>query len=262
LDGPNVNHVLPVVAGCCLLLSLLPSRGHGVLQDQSSVPPGSIHGRIVEQSGSKPLANVEVRLLPPGLSEQSNNGGWFTFADLDPGAYILRVETTHGVRMDSVHVVPGGVLDITIPIPTEPIPLDPIEVTVSSSFLDRIGFFDRRMTEGGYYLTSGDIEAMHAQEFTDVAKRLPSVLTLSMGIGSRMVLFRRPYGAQIGGQGCEPALYLDGVRVRHQLDRPYNPDFNIASPGELAAVEIYVGALTPLQYRVDSCGAILLWTKR
>ena len=58
------------------------------------------------------------------------------------------------------------------------------------------------------------------------------------------------------GRGCALTVYVDGVRT---LD----PNLNQVPPDWLIAMEVYVGAETPAQYRTsDNCGAVLLWTRQ
>lgn len=65
--------------------------------------------------------------------------------------------------------------------------------------------------------------------------------------------------------GCQPSLYIDG---RPHADRTSNgqrivEDFNLLSPEVIESIEVYVGASAPIEFRnTDSCGAILLWTRR
>lgn len=45
-------------------------------------------------------------------------------------------------------------------------------------------------------------------------------------------------------------------------NKPGLQDFNRVPPSAVAAMEVYVGSNTPLEYRKTACGAVVIWTKR
>lgn len=51
----------------------------------------TLSGKIVTASEQRPLAGATVRLVEPGLTSLSDREGDFTFSDLPPGTYTLRV---------------------------------------------------------------------------------------------------------------------------------------------------------------------------
>jgi hypothetical protein len=82
-------------------------------------------------------------------------------------------------------------------------------------------------------------------------------------------------GNPLEREGCEPNLYVDGhiqrtstspmvsdgqyLRFAPKLNKV--DDFDVVPITVVEAIEVYVGAITPMQYR-SSCGVILVWTRR
>jgi hypothetical protein len=68
-----------------------------------------------------------------------------------------------------------------------------------------------------------------------------------------------------GLPGCEPDVYLDGIRMRDRI--PSSPAENqldtvdLVPPAAIEGVEVYIGAVAPIQYD-HPCGVILIWTRR
>ena len=56
--------------------------------------------------------------------------------------------------------------------------------------------------------------------------------------------------------GCVPAVFVNGVSTVVSV----GVDLSL-SPHDIEAVEVYRGSEVPPQYRVNTCGAILFWTR-
>jgi len=54
---------------------------------------------------------------------------------------------------------------------------------------------------------------------------------------------------------CFLSVYLDGVLMSSE-------DLDDIPPDWLFAAEFYRGLSTPLQFRANACGAVVLWSKR
>ena len=55
---------------------------------------------------------------------------------------------------------------------------------------------------------------------------------------------------------CVLSVYVDG-----RLET-LDPDLDQIPPEQLEAIEVYIGIDMPVQYALNPCGVILLWTRR
>jgi hypothetical protein len=165
-------------------------------------------------------------------------------------------------RVDTAFIGEGKPINVTIELATAPIALDPIAVEVRSSDLEIAGVYDRMESlRAANLFTAKQIERLQPVQLTDLFARVPSAKVLDTGPGRRVIRFNR---ASFDGPVCEPALFIDGAMVRDNMTDAGGVvlDFNRVPPEQVAAIEVYVGALAPLEYRQNNCGSILVWTRR
>ncbi|MGD8278482.1 MAG: TonB-dependent receptor [Gemmatimonadota bacterium] len=245
----------------CLLLCF---GGKGVAgQSQTTA---RIFGVVLDQATGKPIEDVHVSILPAGIEDVTSSAGRFSLRGIPFGRHTIRFERLGYVtRVDTLQAGRGRPMDIVLRLATEAIPLDPIEVTVRSGELDRIGFYERRDFEiNGKYFTAEDIDRLKPLTLTDLMYRLPSTLVIHAGPGRTLLRFNRQTDLNLAGRlrGCEPAVFVDGALVQDQLIEPRLLDFNRVPPPAVAGIEVYIGVNTPLEYRRNACGSVLIWTKR
>jgi len=239
------HHLFAPVLLACLVQPLAASP----VATQSA---GRIYGRIIEAGRQSPVVDAAVTLVGRDLRAVSDGAGRFLFRDLPAGRYTLRVERiSFRTREDTVEIEEDERIDVIIPLGASPVALAPIIVELRSTELERLGFYDRRDHEaGGNFVTAADIERRVPQFVSDMFQRLPSVRVQYGGAGRRNIVFIR-------GGPCQPDMYIDGFKAPHgdtNVDR--------LSPTEIAGIEIYIGGLTPIQFRTSSCGALVIWTRR
>lgn len=222
------------------------------LAAQEQTEPGRVHGRVIDLDGERPLEGAVVRVATAGLEVMTDAAGRFTLNALAPGRHPLVVELAgYASRTDTLEIEAGTTLDVEIALSRAVVELPPIRVEARSRDLERLGFYDRRANEpGGYFVTADEIARRMPAYTSEILRRFPSVRIEYLGPGRRSVVFLR-------GVRCVPDVYLDGVKYPRGT-----ADVDQVSPGSIAGIEVYIGALTPLQYRTNSCGAVLLWTKR
>lgn len=226
--------------------------------------PARIHGLVIEQGVGKPVADATVTLSPGELSAITAANGRFVLRDIPPGRYIMQVQRLGYVtRVDTAYIATGKPVNVTIALATRAVELEPIEVEVRSRDLEIAGVYDRMESlRSTHFFSAGTIERANVPLMTDLFHRVPSTIVQYKGPGRTVIRFNRPSGFASGD--CEPALYVDGLVVRDNLtdDGGRVLDFNRVPPEQIAAIEIYVGVHTPLQFRQNNCGSILVWTKR
>ncbi|MGD8278800.1 MAG: TonB-dependent receptor [Gemmatimonadota bacterium] len=248
--------ILPVLA-----LGMLAASAGGAAARQGQA--ARIHGLVIEHGRGRPIPEVRVALTPGDLSATTSENGRFVLRDIPPGKYELRLERIGYVtRVDTAFIGEGLPINVTIELATAAIELDPIAVEVRSPDLEIAGVYDRlESLRKADYFTAKQIEDLKPVQMTDLFSRVPSAKVLDTGPGRRVIRFNR---AGLDGPVCEPALYVDGALVRDNMTDGGGVvlDFNRVPPEQIAAIEVYVGALTPLQYRQNNCGSVLVWTKR
>jgi hypothetical protein len=211
---------------------------------------GRIHGRVRDAETGRGVGGADVRLLSTGVWAQTDATGRFTFRDVAPGEH--RMETrmlSYATRRDTIMLPPGAAVDVDLRLPTDPVELEPIAVTVRSRYLQRSGYYARRddAVGFGHYIERSDIERRAATNLPDLFVTVPGAMVAYIEPGRRAVVFRR-------GVLCDPAMYMDGIRQRD------TSILNDIPPLVVESIEIYTGGDAPLEYRNNSCGSILVWT--
>jgi hypothetical protein len=206
----------------------------------------------------------------------SDERGYFSVTSPDPGSFHLLAwalgygETQAGV----FDLGMGGELTVEFRMAAEPLPVAPILVGLDRPVLEhalvRNGFLRRYQRRGGgHFLTPHDIETSPATTTEDLFVGLAGLTLRPQGqlsyLGDR-VLMRSPAGAW-----CEPSLFVDGTRVRHDVERGRSLS-SVVPLADVAAVEVYRGpAEVPSEYNVTRsrrdassgvCGIIVLWTRQ
>ena len=241
-----------------LFLSVPCGGFGGGMRLQGQVPDSTVtvRGRVLEHETEFLLPDAVVTLAsnragyPEVWTRVSGSAGDFRFGEVFPGLYELSVSRV-GYRdlVDTLRVEPGFDLILTLPLSVEPVALEPIVVVAwVSPFGALAGFERRRRVLSGTFLDREEIEATNPYVFTDLLRRVP---------GARIVS-RPPLGNQIFFRGgCVPDLVLDGTRIgsNEGID-------SFLLPMDVEAVEVYNGAFLPAELGVNSCGAIVVWSRR
>ncbi len=240
-----------------LLMVLLPilMLGTGSLHAQQ-VLHSRIIGVVVDQEDGKPIEGVEVGLRGLSMVRVTDARGKFEMESVPPGAMVL--EFSHlgfRVRTDSIVLPPEETLEVRVTMTPDPIPLDPILVSVRSKVLEVNGFF-RRREQGlsGVHLTKEQIAERRPSNLTDLFSSIPGArLANRDGVVGPVVVF--PRGKLLGGgtETCYPAIWLDGVLTPGM-------EIDQISPYSVEGIEVYQGAGAPLRFSTD-CGAIIVWTQ-
>lgn len=245
----------------CAIAALFVVASPAAGQDQGTA---TLYGQILESPGDRPIAEARITLVPGDLSATTGASGRFVLRGIPYGRFVIRFESVgYETRVDTMRVGPGDPVDITVHLATDPLPLEPIDVVVRSANLDRAGFYERRdFGPQGTFFTARDIERYSATQLSDVMRRAPAALLIHGGPGRTLLRFNRQVGTSSPIPGCEPAVFVDGILIQDQLEEPRLQDFNRVPPSAVAAMEVYVGSNTPLEYRKTACGAVVIWTKR
>jgi hypothetical protein len=152
--------------------------------------------------------------------------------------------------------VPGVNLDVTIPMAVAAVELAPIVVTARVKGLEQVGFYERRQSGQGSFLTREEINNMRGIALpSDLLRGFNGVNLARRGNG-------RGYRV-VGRNQCPYRYYVDGVRIG-----PYF-DFDDLEWHWIDAVEVYNGlGQIPARFQdaepvnVRSCGVVVVWTRQ
>ena len=228
--------------------------------DPRLAPPVPERDVAQEDLVPQPVADAEVQLLrggePVGRLVLSDSVGLFLLPVPGPGTYAIRVRHPAYLAYDSEEFQVGNDESVALEVHLgrNVIPLEPLVVTARIRAM-MAGFNDRR-TGGGFgtFITQEEIDNRRAGRTTDLLRGIPGVNIKfeRWGVGSTIEM-RNGFGI------CEPAIFLDGVRVP-QVQGSMVDDF--LTPERIAGVEVYSSfSMAPVQYISGHCGVILFWTR-
>jgi CarboxypepD_reg-like domain/Carboxypeptidase regulatory-like domain/TonB-dependent Receptor Plug Domain len=216
--------------------------------------PTAFVGSIVDASTGRPIAGALLQVRGTSVRNVSDDRGRFVLWGVTPGEHTLDVEMLgYAKRAEPVTAIAGKTLELSVGLSTQPIELDPISVVVRSDWLEMNGFYERR--EEGLQGTFVDRTAIENRSMATARDLFTAVASLRVDFldpGHTRVVMRRTPGSGTG-EGCAPLFYVDGHRMSGGLDS--------LEPNTVEAMEVYAGALAPAGYG-NSCGAILIWTRR
>jgi hypothetical protein len=223
-------------------------------------PHGSVHGTVVSAGGV--LEGAEVRMAD-SLVATTDGDGHFSFLRVPAGAVVLETRYLGFVtRLDTVAVVPEGLTDVLVPM--DPVlTLEPIVVRVYPDPAVIGGFYRRRLTERGVFLTRAEFMRDRPSRFTDILREIPGVRLYCEDVHCWPVMRGSTpsrLGDPLSGERCPVMVYLDGTPQRRDLSLDA-----LLSPARVEAVEVYrrLGEV-PSRFADQGarCGVILIWTRR
>jgi hypothetical protein len=247
------RHAWP--AWTVFLLSLSTAAEARQAVERRATADTHIEGTVTDRSTRDPLANVEVR-LHSGVGHQplqrvTNERGSFFFPPVGSGRHQLEfVHIGYATLRHVVEVQPGSETHVTVELAPALIVMEPLVVTVTRrSRLESNGFYDRRRTASGTFITREQIEARQPHYLSDLLRGVQSLRAVELAEGRGATL--------LGRGGCPPTYFLDGIR----LVEGASLDLTIP-PEHLEAIEVYGSSGVPPQYSGSHCGSIVMWSRQ
>ena len=241
----------------------LVERDFTLIRDDAPEPERNpsasvLRGRVIDEAG-QPLsyANIQVNF---GRRFVSDDSGRFQVPyTVSGGATIL----VRRIGFEPAEVPLPGMPDTALRVQMKAVPVElkGVVVTGASAYrsLDTYSFY-RRMQDAerginhGYFITPEDLERRKPNLITQMAEGFPSVR-----------IFRRgdpKFDVIQGTNNCNMTVYLDNIRIVGRVAGRDDFVNEIALPNHVAAMEVYPRGLgAPPQYRVGTCGVVLIWTK-
>lgn len=215
-----------------------------------------VEGTVVDHDNGSPLpgATVSLGAGPSGVrgrgTRVTDDEGRFSFEDVPEGVYMLFVSAqAYRDMRDSVEVATDGDVDLILPLSKDPIRLEPIIVTARKSpMAERAYERRRRAGSPGILITREEIVERNPRFISELLHR----------VHGGMVVPTPPHGYTLLLRGqCRPGIWLDGVEATGatSIDQ-------LITPMNIEAIEVYHGFELPVEYGVNACGGILIWTRR
>lgn len=246
-----------VVAVSILLLG--PSNPLLGQERQESRPDSSrgvlVQGTVVDHRSGDPVPSAVVSLGAGPSGDRgrgtrvSDDEGRFSFREVPEGTYRIYVTApSYQTMRDTLQVPSEGELELILPLSEDPIPLEPIIVTAKRVVSPRRDWERRARSRSVFLVTREDFEHLGQQNMSDLLNAMPGGIMVPTP----------PYGYTLLLRGqCRPAIFLDGVEVFGEVSID-----QLMSPHDVEAVEVYHGFELPVEFGVNSCGGILIWTRR
>lgn len=240
---------LPLLAGCS-----------SAARPADSIEPGvdtiaTVDGEVLDHGTARPVEGAIVHLeslrgiVWSATAEGTDRTGAFRFTDVPVGVYRVRVSADgYDAMNDSLPVADDHRSFFVLPLSKGEGSLQP---RARSDDPAREGARDyegrRRRGGAGFLITREDILEQRPRFVSEMLRRVPGGMLAPSGGGGYTLLLR--------GQ-CRPGIWMDGVRLGvRDVD-------NLVAPLELEAIEVYHGHQLPVEFGVDECGGILIWTRR
>lgn len=211
-------------------------------------------GKVLNHAG-KPLPGARVQLDGTTRVASTRATGDFFLDSLPSGTQTVSIRLLgYAPVEEAVDLSSRGPQNVTIRMSDFVPVLETVRVTATRErALDAVGFTRRKRSGSGHYL-DGDAINTNALNFSDAMRIVPGLRTVPVG-GRQMIVSSR------GVNGCVQ-VWVDGNNWQ-QLEPGDIDDF--VKPHELAAVEVYSPATTPVEFqgaRGSSCSTIVAWTIR
>lgn len=221
---------------------------------------GSASLRVTVHSADDraPLRGAHVVVLGTGFAGLTREDGSVLLGGLTPGPLRLQVRAVgHAVRQATTMVEAGRVGQLSLELPVQPVVVAGVRARAEgqrgTKMLHDNGFYLRRASRIGSFLTRDEISAQRPRLMSDVLRRMPGMRLTPIRGGDA----HASSGRTQRPRGCPLQYFIDGVAVH---------EFNIDDlrPADIQGLEVYRGSSqVPPQFnrRTAMCGVIVVWTR-
>jgi hypothetical protein len=259
-NAAGSSFVTAALARCALAIILLGVMASGAASQRLS-------GTVRTEGSDAPIGGAQVTVRPAAAGQRAmvattDTLGFFSVRLPEGGGYRLEVTAAgfEAFLSEEIDVGPAETVTLEIRLGRDVIPLEPIRVAARTTDSRLAGFHERRLSGAfGRFLTRQDVERSSPPRTTELLRGVGGVSLTPVRRGraaqtGNLVTVRGGFGL------CEPALYIDGLRVRQSAESTLD---DVLSPQDIEGVEVYsTGSTAPVQfYDPSACGVILFWTR-
>jgi len=226
---------------------------------------GVISGKVVG-TNSTPVPAAVVTLDSSRVQVMTDSAGAFTLREVVTGRHTLTARRL-GFAMASVLTTVTASESTAVVLRLEPAPQMLPEVEVRGLKVTDLPRFtaavERASRNNGAAFTADGIAKENPVDTKSLLERLPGV-----HVSDRSIMFARCQDSGTLPSSFSPArgpapriqVYVDGKRLTYYDDA--NTILASINPRSIAVMEVYTGvARIPVEYLVDACAVIAIWTK-
>lgn len=212
----------------------------------------------VRRPDGKPMSGARVTVWGSGLSATTGADGRFSLAGLPAGTFSAQARAIGYTPVTtSVDLASDQTASTSITLAEQSTTLAPVTVygKPNASLRQFNEFLQRKRMGFGHFLMPADLQNHLA--VTDAFRMVPGLQVRPTGTGD----------AVYGRGGCTPVVYLDDMKLPDDQSlggRSQPPDIDsYIQPTQIMGIEVYTGlGEAPVNYDSNSCGVILIWSKR
>lgn len=211
----------------------------------------------VRRPDGHPMSGARVTVWGTGLSTTTGADGRFTLSGLPAGTFSAQARAIgFSPATTSVDLASDRTASASITLAEPATTLAPVTVygKPNAALREFDQFMQRKRQGFGHFLTPADLQNRFA--VTDALKMVPGLQVLPTGMGN----------AVYGRGACIPTIYIDDMKLPPEvtLSATTPPDIDAyVQPDQIMGIEVYAGlGGIPPQYESNSCGVILIWTRR
>jgi hypothetical protein len=218
-------------------------------------------GVVHDSATGLPVSGATVEVLEQAIAAVTDSDGRFRLEGVAGGyitIYVQRLGYSPGTVGLEFSPTRSMTVDLgEIAMSQVALELDPVlvEGEESDERLREVGFFGRRRTETGTFITYEDIVKQNPSNTAELLRRVPGFRVFVNGTVSST---RGVPSISQGFAQCGVQYYVDGVHAD-------GSDLNTVLPRVIAGMEVYTGSASiPPIYRVSGnpkCGVVLIWTR-
>jgi len=212
---------------------------------------------IVRRPDGHPMSGARVTLWGSGLSATTGSDGRFALSGLPAGTFSAQARAIgYTPATTSVDLASNQTASTSITLTEQSTTLAPVTVygKPNASLREFNDFLQRKRMGFGHFLMPADLQNHLA--VTDAFRMVPGLRVVPTGTGE----------AVYGRGGCTPVVYLDDMKLPddQSISGSQPPDIDsYIQPTQIMGIEVYTGlGEAPANYDSNSCGVILIWSKR
>ena len=227
---------------------------------QSTGKSSLVIASVADAKSGAPLADAEVTLSDLNMSARTDWSGEARLPNVAPGQHKFEIKRTGYATMEVDLMVQGDSTGPVFRLISSTVALEPVKVAGDPATSYLADFEKRRAQGQGKYLTADELQQKQNRSLVAVlAQAFGGLMSTPDPArpGHNILMSRRtrPRLDRVDVH-CGLDVYLDGSQFLDDLDALH--------PSELAGVEYYPIESAPGEYRklTDSCGVLLLWSKK